>query len=283
MRHVVITPVNNEEAFLPRLIDSMCEQSILPSRWVIVDDKSTDNSARIAKKAEEDFEWVEYIGTEIDGGRKRGSRIAKLFKIGIDSCESEWKYCSKIDADMVLPPDYFERIISKFENDGELGIASGNCKIKTIFGERVESVAKGHTRGGLKTYKGECYDIIGGVTEEDGWDGIDNVKAEISGWRTENFPEILALHQRPTGSYNGRIRGSFEAGQFAYHMGYFFPFLIARSIFEMKKWPFIIRGASMFIGFASSKVRGKERFHDVKVLQHIRGRQKRKLGSFWRN
>ena len=42
MGHVVVTPFRNEESCLPRSIEAMISQSILPSEWVLVDDFSTD-------------------------------------------------------------------------------------------------------------------------------------------------------------------------------------------------------------------------------------------------
>ena len=41
---------------------------------------------------------------------KKSDQIAKLFNLGIEHARIDWDFCSKIDADMLLPPDYFERI-----------------------------------------------------------------------------------------------------------------------------------------------------------------------------
>ena len=94
-----------------------------------------------------------------------------------------------------------------------MGIASGNCKVKRGSGWRVEKVSSDHTRGAIKTYRASCFREIGGIEEVDGWDGIDNIMAQMAGWKTKNFPEILVEHQRNTGSANGIIRGRFETGE----------------------------------------------------------------------
>ena len=138
-------------------------------------------------------------------------------------------------------------------------------------------------RGGLKTYRKECYEDIGGIDEVDGWDGIDNVKAAMRGWKTENFPEIIAFHQRPTGTYNGKLKGNFEAGQFASYMGYFPPYLVARCLWEMRKWPFVLGGFSLLLGYLSSEIKKKEKFYDNEVLEEIKNRQKRRIFRFWRS
>ena len=51
-------------------------------------------------------------------------------------------------------------------------------------GGKTEKVSPDHTRGGLKTYRRQCLEEIGGIMELDGWDGIDNIMAQMSGWET---------------------------------------------------------------------------------------------------
>ena len=69
-------------------------------------------------------------------------------------------------------------------------------------GEKIqEKTSKDHTRGGLKTYRRECYDQIEGINETDGWDGIDNITAQMHGWETRSIPELEVLHQRRTGIF----------------------------------------------------------------------------------
>ena len=42
--------------------------------------------------------------------------------------------------------------------------------------------------------------------EVDGWDGIDNISAQMNGWETRNFLDIEVNHRRMTGSYFGLSR-----------------------------------------------------------------------------
>ena len=48
-RFVLITPAHNEEALIKKTIESVISQTILPMRWVIVDDGSTDRTAEIVQ------------------------------------------------------------------------------------------------------------------------------------------------------------------------------------------------------------------------------------------
>lgn len=46
MEYVLITPAHNEEAFIDKTLASMVAQTVLPQRWVIVDDGLSDRVTR---------------------------------------------------------------------------------------------------------------------------------------------------------------------------------------------------------------------------------------------
>ena len=127
---------------------------------------------------------------------------------------------------MILDNYYFEEIFKEFEMRENLGIASGSCFNHRNGKEIIEKVTADHTRGGLKTYRYDCYKDIGGIRNVDGWDGLDNEMARMKGWMTMNFKNIKSIHRRETGSYGGKIRGNFESGKFAHFMGYFPPYML---------------------------------------------------------
>src|SRR5437016_13339449 len=58
---VLITPAHNEEALIKRTIESVISQTILPTRWVIVDDGSTESTAEIVQSHAKQFRWIELI------------------------------------------------------------------------------------------------------------------------------------------------------------------------------------------------------------------------------
>src|SRR5438876_8230077 len=43
--YVLITPARNEEAFIEKTIEAVTRQTVLPIRWVIVDDGTPDGTA----------------------------------------------------------------------------------------------------------------------------------------------------------------------------------------------------------------------------------------------
>ena len=42
--YALITPAHNEEAFIEKTIESVVRQTVLPIKWVVVDDGSTDKT-----------------------------------------------------------------------------------------------------------------------------------------------------------------------------------------------------------------------------------------------
>ncbi len=277
LKHVVVTPVKDESENLPELIFSMVSQTVVPFRWVFVDDGSSDGSLGIINEAADEYQWISLVSTEGGRTRRRGSHIAKLFNIGVDYCGTDWDYCSKIDADMILPSDYFEEIFQRFENNGNLGIASGNCFVNKRGSKKSELVEEDHTRGGLKTYKKDCYSQIGGVMEIDGWDGVDNVIAQMNDWSTMNFLDIMVEHRRPTGYHDGVIRSCFNSGRTSHVMGYNWAYLIAKSILHMAKWPPFLGGFSMLLGFFTAKLTMQGKIEDKQVVEFLRKKQKARI------
>ncbi len=275
--HVVVTPVRNESDFLPETIDSMVKQTIIPSQWIVVDDSSTDGTRGMLEEAEKEFKWIKLVRVGKESNRERGRKIARLVNSGIANIDTEWTYLSKIDADIILPENYFEMIIEELENDEELGIASGNCFLRNGEGRKIEKVEFDHTRGALKTYRKECFAKIGGIREVDGWDGLDNHIAQFHGWKTKNFPGILAEHRRATGSRDGVMSNFIWAGQKSHFLSYSWPYLIAKVLANMFRRPLIIGGVLILIGFIQAKILRKEKVEDRELADFIRKTQMRKL------
>lgn len=277
LSHVVVTPSRGESNFLPDLIDSMTKQTLTPTNWVIVIHNSGQQTLDLLNEASHEHNWISTISINDNSQRKRGGQIAKLVNRGLSTINSDWNFFSKIDADMVLPEDYFECVFAEFSDSEKLGITSGTCYLMEKGKKIQEKTSKDHTRGGLKTYRRECYDQIEGINETDGWDGIDNITAQMHGWETRSIPELEVLHQRRTGSSSGLLSGCFESGKFAHSMGYFPPFILARSIHRMSSKPIFLGGISMLMGYLYSVLGGKRESIRPEVQKFLRNKQKNKL------
>ncbi len=281
IRHVVITPSRNDETHLRKLFNSMINQTLIPSEWIIVLHNPKETISHSLQSDFAPFKWISIVIVNDDSNRKRGAQIARMVNFGISKLSCKWDYLSKIDADMTLPSDYFEQLFAEFSKNPNLGIASGSCYIIENGSRKKEKVSENHTRGGLKTYREQCYDQICGIREVDGWDGVDNILAQMRDWETMNFSKIEVLHGRRTGSSSGLLRGCFESGRFAYSLRYFFPFIIARSIHQMFRKPIFFGGIFMFSGYIFGVITRKKPSLSKDEAMFLHKSQKNRL-TFWR-
>jgi len=129
--YILITPCKNEEESLPKLAESVIDQTIPPKLWVIVDDGSTDGTSEILQKLTADQNWIKTIVLN-ENVRDLGIHIAHVYRTGfdyaIDYCmnnDLELDFIGIVDADIILDANYFESLIDEFERNTTLGIASG--------------------------------------------------------------------------------------------------------------------------------------------------------------
>ena len=73
--YVLITPARNEAQFIELTLKSVIAQTVLPLRWVIVSDGSTDGTDEIVSKYAVDHPWIEqqFIPTV----QQRGAAVIK--------------------------------------------------------------------------------------------------------------------------------------------------------------------------------------------------------------
>ena len=66
--------------------------------------------------------------------------------------------------------------------------------------------------GSDQNLSADCWRAIGGLIHAPGWDTVDEVKANMLGWKTRTLPDVKALHHRPTGAaYGPGMTGSNQA------------------------------------------------------------------------
>ena len=58
---MLITPAKDEAAFIEQTIKSVIGQTVLPLKWVIVSDGSTDDTDDIVRRYAAQYEWIELV------------------------------------------------------------------------------------------------------------------------------------------------------------------------------------------------------------------------------
>src|SRR5262249_29120887 len=156
----------------------------------------------------------------------------RAFNHGLRAAGDErYDFVGKLDADIELPPHYFESLLGEFDADAQLGIAGGTLVERAADGDwRPAPAASDHVRGALKLYRGACFAAIGGMREQLGWDGFDETMARMRGWRTHSFAHLVARHHRVTGSADGKLRGHARWGAGHYILHFTPLWVLARSL-----------------------------------------------------
>jgi biofilm PGA synthesis N-glycosyltransferase PgaC len=198
-RIALITPLRDEANYIGAMADSIVAQQTLPTKWLIVDDGSTDGTPAIVRAYCRKFEFIELLELPARSERRPGGEGAiasALQKLDLSNID----YLARFDADLLFERDYFSRLVDRFNQDPKLGIAGGGLYIIDRRGRLVpEHAPEYHVRGALKMYRRECFEQLGGLGTDIGWDTIDEVYAWSRGWRTRSFMDIQVIHRRPTG------------------------------------------------------------------------------------
>jgi biofilm PGA synthesis N-glycosyltransferase PgaC len=278
IQYVIITPVRDEEQYLESTINSILCQTIRPIEWVIVDDGSTDLTGEIIDRYASQHGWIRSVHRNNRGFRKSGCGVMEAFYEGYKSLiANNWDYIVKLDGDLSFAPDYIEKCLIHFHKDTRLGIGGGVI-CHNIDGKlKMEDTPRFHVRGASKIYKKECWEAIGGLWPAAGWDTIDEVKANMMGWKTYSFQDLLIKHHRFTGAADGLFRDRVKHGVACYISGYHPLYLVASCFLRLIKRPFIIGSIAIFYGYVKSFINRPGRMHDRKYCAYIRAQQLRRL------
>ena len=262
-------------------LDSVVAQSLRPTRWVIVDDGSTDATPRILAEYAARHDWIKIVTRRDRGHRAVGPGVVDAFYSGYETIAPEdYDYLCKLDLDLRLPPRYFELLIARMQADLNLATCSGKTYIEVGDQLVYERHGDENSIGAAKFYRVACFLAIGGFVREVGWDGIDGHMCRMKGWMAVswNDPELRFIHLRPQGSshvgiYTGKVRQGF--GQ--YYMGTGLLFLAASAVSRMNQQPYVLGQLAVLWGWIEAALRGRPRYHNPEFRRFLRRYQMRAL------
>ncbi|RTY93038.1 glycosyltransferase family 2 protein [Flavobacterium sp. RSP46] len=241
MNYYIVIPAHNEEAFIALTLNSLISQTILPKKVVVVNDNSTDKTAEIVMAFAKENPFITLVTKTSQAIHLPGSKVIQAFHKGYETLDENYDVIVKLDADLILPNNYFETILNIFEKDATIGMAGGFAYIEKNGTWILENLTdKDHIRGAFKAYRKACFEQIGNLKPAMGWDTVDELLCKFYGWKVIADTSLLVKHLKPTGAnYNKTAR--YKQGEAFYTLGYGFLItsIASAKLAIMKKKPLL--------------------------------------------
>lgn len=296
LKYVVITPARNEARFIELTLKSVTNQTVLPRKWVIVSDGSTDGTDDIVKRYMARHPWIELVRMPERSERHFAGKV-HAFNAGYAKVRDiEKDVIVSLDGDISFDDDYFAFLLEKLSADEALGLVG--TPFRELSGETYDYrfVNIEHVSGACQVFRRECFEAIGGYMPIKGGsiDHVAVITARMKGWKTRTFTEKSCLHHRAMGTAGrGLLKSRFKLGMKDYSIGNHPLWELFRTVRQMVAPPVLIGGLALGTGYLWGLVSRIPRpvsrdliaFHRREQLHRLNrfflgaGRAKRSLGQ----
>lgn len=220
MKFYIVIPAHNESAYISDMLQSLVDQSLRPTKVVVVNDNSSDTTFDIVTSFSETYDFISTINNTSSNKHIPGSKVINAFYKGYNSLDENYDVICKFDADIILPKNYLEKLSQIFNSDPKVGIAGGLAYIKKNNNWVYENIAsKQHVRGPFKAYRKACFKAIGGLKISIGWDTVDTLLAQYYNWTMVADSTLIVKHLKPTGATYNKASQHLQ-GEALYKMRY---------------------------------------------------------------
>jgi biofilm PGA synthesis N-glycosyltransferase PgaC len=278
--YVLVTAARNEELFIENTIKAVVSQTLLPKKWIIVSDASTDNTDKIVEEYAGRYTFIELVRIAKTHARSFASKVYAL-NAGLDRLkDSDFDFIGNLDADVSFETSYFVNLMREFERDPQLGLAGGyiyenhHGSFTARASNSVRSVA-----GAVQMFRRECYEAVGGILplKYGGEDWCAEVMARMKGWQVEAFPKLRVFHHKPTGTGAGVLKYWYHQGFMDFSLGSYPLFAIVKCLKRLRSRPYVAGALARLAGFAWAYRRKEERPVPREFIEYLRREQKARL------
>jgi glycosyltransferase involved in cell wall biosynthesis len=281
VKYILITPARNEEAFIKKTLDSVITQTVLPERWIIVDDGSTDDTAEIVESYAKRHPWIELVRRVQDRDRSFASK-AHAVNNSLERANSlQFEIVGNLDADVSFAPDYMEFLMQRFSEDPKLGVAGTPFTQDGNYDSSKDSFeGENYVSGPCQLFRRGCFHEIGGYVPNraGGLDWIAVMTARMKGWKVRSFSEKRFHHYRTLGTANkGPVRALFSYGEKDYYLGGSPVWQLFRVAYRMTKRPVVLGGLALLSGYMWAALRRSNRAVSPELMRFHRHEQMEKL------
>jgi len=271
MKYIIITPAKDEGKYIEYTLKSVCAQTLKPYKWIIVNDGSTDNTVAIVRKHQMKYSWIKLVNIKNKFEKRlSGKKVIRAFYHGYNTLTNhDYEFIVKLDADLILPENYFEKVSIAFQDNPRIGLCGGYCVIEKNGRLIKERTAKNHIRGPIKAYRKQCLGDIGGLKPVLGWDGLDEMSANYLDWEIKQLP-LQVIHLRETSKEYKPLLYRFHYGMVYFRTGYGLFLALLKSLFWGFKKPYLVGGVAFSIGFITAFIRREKKVGDKDLRKFFR-------------
>lgn len=289
--YVLITAAHNEEAHIGKAISSVVSQTMLPERWVIVSDGSSDRTDEIVSEHAKTWDFIQLLRLEKDHRPDFASKVHALHEGHRQLGRLSVEFVGHLDGDVSFGSSYFGALLERFEHDPKLGIAGGD--VCEWDGLRFSPRPMNSTRsvpGAVQMFRRQCYESLGGFLPLK-WGGEDwcaEITARMNGWRVQSFPDLpVHHHHRPTDGLAALLRRCYRGGVMDFTVGSRPLFEIARLTRRLPVRPPVLGALVRLSGYAWAACCGEKRIVSEDFVTFLRREEMERLrrmgtGCFWK-
>jgi glycosyltransferase involved in cell wall biosynthesis len=281
LRYALITPARNEARLIEGTIRAVAAQTVLPERWIIVSDGSTDGTDDVVLRYAAEHPWIELLRMPERRERHFGGKALAINAGRERLAGVNYEALGCLDADITFEPDYFEYLLRQLASDDRLGLVGTPYKDVTSEVYDYRFVRVENVSGACQLFRRACFEEIGGyaVVKGGAIDTIASLTARMKGWKTRTFTGKICLHHREVGTaQGGTLKARFNLGKRDWAVGNHPIWQIFRGIYQMAKRPYVLRGVALMAGYISASMRGGDRpataelraFRRKEQMDHLR-------------
>jgi glycosyltransferase involved in cell wall biosynthesis len=283
---VLITPARNEKKHIEKTIRSVISQTVLPVKWVIVSDGSTDGTDEIVKGYAKEIDWIELVRMPEHRNRHFAAKV-QSFNAGYERVKDiEYDIIGNIDADISFGEDFFEYLLDQFNKMPELGVGGTDYTEGTFHSFKNSYISAVHVNGQCQLFRRECFEDIGGYTpiKAGGIDWVAVTTARMKGWKTHSFSDRTYIHHAAMGrTYGNRLSARFNYGKKDYFCGGHPLWEIFRGFFQMTRKPYIVGGSLLLLGYFWAWATCMERPVSKELIEFHQKEQMQRLKNLFSN
>lgn len=283
---VLITAARNEETYIEKTIQSVVSQTVLPLRWVIVNDGSDDATPELIDRYASRYPWIERVDMPAHRNRSFAAK-AHCFNAGYRIVEGlQFEVVGNLDADLSFDHDYFEFLMEKFAQMSELGVAGTIFRENGYDSSTNSFEGENHVAGGCQFFRRKCFEEVGGYIphKAGGVDWIAVTTARMKGWKTRSFRDKYFFHYRSLGTAErSSLAATFSYGEKDYYLGNHPLWEFSRVLYRLGQKPRLTGGLALGAGYLSAAIRGIERPVSDELMRFHRNEELQKLRAIFRS